>query len=829
MTLRAKIVGMLAAVALLPVILSVAILLRERSQLSRELDATLDASARESTDRIVADLYALCQAQDAMLQKTADGGNALLRTMVADRAHATLSRDTAVWEATNQFTREKKAFPLPKMVVSGAPLAMNRDPAVPTPLVDDAAALMPAAYTIFQRANEAGDMVRVATTVRGADGKRAVGTFVPAVLPTGAANPVVSAVLTGQMYRGSAYVVDQLYVTAYAPLAIDGKIVGMVFSGIPVSSATELRRGIDSIKLGQSGYAFVFRGPGEKQGTYVISKGGARDGESVWDYDVDGARPIRTLIEGAVAAPAGQAVFTRYAWRNQGEASARFKIGSVIYYKPWNWVIGATIYEEEQLAAKTRVSEALKMLLLGSLLSGLLAAAFAALVGASVVSRSITKPLAEIASAADRAAQGRLDASVKHQGTDEIGQLAESVRTMVESSRERTQALRSIAAGELDVRVAPKSDQDVLAQSLDATIASLRALDRDFGAQCAAALEGDLDRRADPSAHRGVYAEIVRGFNDTLEALVRPVRAASDALLRAADRDLTARMDGDFKGEFARMQGSLNAALEALRESLAQVAHASAEVSEASAQIAAGAQEVAQGAASQAGALQESTSTLAEISEATKQNAIHARTADDLVRSTKRASEQAARAAAEMLTTMQKVGAAAEGTAAIIRDIDSIAFQTNLLALNAAVEAARAGEAGRGFAVVAEEVRRLAIGATDAAMRTEQLISESVTLSREGADGSARVSASLDEIVHAFVQIAGLVEQIAAATAEQSRGLALANEAAGRVELVTQQNAAQSEESAGAAEALSGQARGLAQLVAAFKLELGAVRRRRAA
>lgn len=89
----------------------------------------------------------------------------------------------------------------------------------------------------------------------------------------------------------------------------------------------------------------------------------------------------------------------------------------------------------------------------------------------------------------------------------------------------------------------------------------------------------------------------------------------------------------------------------------------------------------------------------------------------------------------ELLVTMQQTINNLEKESAVIgnvvKAITDIAEQTNLLALNAAIEAARAGEEGRGFAVVAEEVRKLAEGTSEAALRTYDLINNIQNGTRE--------------------------------------------------------------------------------------------------
>jgi methyl-accepting chemotaxis protein len=171
-----------------------------------------------------------------------------------------------------------------------------------------------------------------------------------------------------------------------------------------------------------------------------------------------------------------------------------------------------------------------------------------------------------------------------------------------------------------------------------------------------------------------------------------------------------------------------------------------------------------------------------------------------------------------MSVAMAKIKSSAEGTSQIIKDINEIAFQTNLLALNAAVEAARAGEAGRGFAVVAEEVRSLALRSKEAAMKTEELIKESVRQAGEGETTSREMAGKLSEILDGIEKVSGIVNEISASAKEQSAGVDQINRAVADMNKVTQQNAANSEESSSAAAELSSQSEELAAMVSSFQL-----------
>lgn len=334
----------------------------------------------------------------------------------------------------------------------------------------------------------------------------------------------------------------------------------------------------------------------------------------------------------------------------------------------------------------------------------------------------------------------------------------------------------------------------------------------------AEALEGHLTVRGDIKKFNGTYKDMVDGFNKTLDAVVEPIKETNNVLQKVAERDLTVRVKGDYKGDMEKLKTACNTTIDNLDDALQQVGQGTEQVASASQQISAGSQSLAQGANQQASSLEEISSSLEEMASMTKQNAENADKAKVLASEANHNAAQGKRAMERMSDSINKIKESSDHTAKIVKTIDEIAMQTNLLALNAAVEAARAGEAGRGFAVVAEEVRNLAQRSAEAAKNTANMIEDSVKNADEGVKIVDDVAKSFEEITEGNAKVDNIIGEIADASKEQTQGIDQINGAVAQMDKVTQQNAANSEESASAAEELSSQAEELQNMVSQFLL-----------
>jgi methyl-accepting chemotaxis protein len=447
-------------------------------------------------------------------------------------------------------------------------------------------------------------------------------------------------------------------------------------------------------------------------------------------------------------------------------------------------------------------------------IAGLIAAAAVAF----FITRAITVPLGAMAAAARKIAAGEVNQNVEHRSSDETGDLAQAFRECIEYIKGIASAADVLSHGDLTARVVAKSERDVLSQNFMRLIDCIKGVIAEVDRLVKAANEGQLQTRADAARFHGAYRELVAGMNGMMDAMVAPINEASDVLEKVAAQDLSVRMQGNYRGDFAKIKESLNTAVNNLDRALLQVAVAVEQVNSAAGQISEGSQSLAQGASEQASSLEEVSSSLQEMSSMTKQNAGNAREARSLSDAARGSTDKGVQSMERLSAAINKIKDSSDRTAKIVKTIDEIAFQTNLLALNAAVEAARAGDAGKGFAVVAEEVRNLAMRSAEAAKSTANLIEESVNNAEGGVEINQEVLRNLMEINQQVNKVTEVVSEIAAASEQQSQGVEQINTAIDQMNQVTQQTAANSEESASAAEELSGQAAEMKNMVRSFRL-----------
>ncbi len=293
--------------------------------------------------------------------------------------------------------------------------------------------------------------------------------------------------------------------------------------------------------------------------------------------------------------------------------------------------------------------------------------------------------------------------------------------------------------------------------------------------------------------------------NTITKALTQAVKF-SNAL---AEGDLTSRIEVKGNDETGQLLASMDSMSHKLIEVVQQIKGNSDQIFSAAAQVSDTANSLSGAASEQAASVEETSASMEEMGASISQNSENAQMTDKIASESAKAATDGGEAVTGTVKAMTQI-------AEKISIIEDISYQTNMLALNAAIEAARAGEHGKGFAVVAAEVRKLA-------ERSQVAASEISTLTGDSVKVAKKAGTLLDTMVPDITRTAELVQEITAASEEQSSGVGQISSAMQQLDKVTQQNAAGSEELAATAEEMQAQSENLQQVVGFFRLSTNTV------
>ena len=401
--IRAKLVTVTLFLVLVPLV-AVSYLSLDR------FGKALRVASEEDLEHLVSNIYSVCKVQQEMVQEKVVSDLNVAGEMLSRHGPkiSVIPGERVRFEAVNQFTNESSPVTVPLWKLGNITLTGDNY------FVDEVQRLVGGTCTIFQRI-EGDRLLRISTNVLDKDGKRAVGTYIPAD------SPVTKAILSGQVYRGRAFVVDDWYITAYKPiLGEDGTVIGALYVGVKEQSAKSLENEIRGIKVGETGYVYIM----DSRGNLRIHP--TREGGNILDAkDSSGFEYIRAMVEDAVSHLEGYVGTIRYPWVNPelGEKKPRQKILKYIYFGPWDWIIAAGTYEEEiyQSLYVTR------RFLLAMVLIALVLSVFLTF----TLSKVLTKPIQELTEVTTKMVGGDLSQRVKVHGADEIGVLGTSFNRLI--------------------------------------------------------------------------------------------------------------------------------------------------------------------------------------------------------------------------------------------------------------------------------------------------------------------------------------------------------------------------------------------------------------
>ncbi len=317
--------------------------------------------------------------------------------------------------------------------------------------------------------------------------------------------------------------------------------------------------------------------------------------------------------------------------------------------------------------------------------------------------------------------------------------------------------------------------------------------------------EGNLSEEVTVADGKDEVARLSVALQETVIKLRTYIEDITTVLSAMANNDFTIKSQGQYTGDFLKINAAFERILASLNQSFSNISLAADQVNSGASQVSDAALSLAEGATQQAVSIEELTDKIEKIDAEARKNVVQADDTMPMFAASSKKFKEIGTLMENMQSSMGDISESAEQIRTITVTINDIASQTNLLALNAAIEAARAGEAGKGFAVVASEIRNLAEMSATATEQTEQLLARSDQSIGEGVAATQVVSDSLSgiiELASKSEQAVGLMRQSAI---EQSSAITKITEGLEKISDVVETNAATAQESSAASEELSAQ------------------------
>lgn len=505
----------------------------QRTKLEGTLGTLFDQDAPRDAEKLVQTVNQLCELSEGRTQNRLEYNLGLTRNLIAASGGLNTGERLVDWQAVNQITRETVAAKLPEMRIGEKWLGQSYDFSTPAPIVDEITRYTRDFCTVFQRMNEAGDMVRVCTSVRTLEGKRAIGTFIPRRDSAGAENPVIASVLAGKAFRGRAFVVNDWHTTVYEPIwnAERNRVIGMLYVGVPWA---EVNAGLEELiqrnRIGHNGYILITSLKGNQRGKLVIGRPGQKVGENLLAWRDAGSAPvIEKLLETIATAKPGEVTHTRFSLAEPGQRAADLVVAAT-YFTAWDWVVTGLAYADDYRAAQTTSSEALVRMCWWILGTGI-AIILVGLMVSIRVAGGIAGPLGQLVDGLGCIAQGDLTTRVRVISSDETAQLADAANRMAEALDAKAKLALAIGEGDLQRDVPLASSRDTLGQALQKMVANLRRIVADVGsaadlvAHSSAGITTSASGLAQGSA---TQAAAIEEISATIEESAASIQTSSD-------------------------------------------------------------------------------------------------------------------------------------------------------------------------------------------------------------------------------------------------------------------------------------------------------------
>ncbi len=406
-TIKTQILFLLVMVLLAQMLVTLVLTILQKREMKQDVLSRTNAAALEQSDRLARSTWLMCQLlyqrTDAQMHSLRGGAEADLRAAGGLRLEGEHE-----YEITSARTGEKKRVRLPGIFLGSTRIALNPDPAVPSPLCDDLARHSGMQVTFWQRLNPAGDMLRLTATWLDDTGRRPAGLYQSASDP--AWQPITAAVLSGRESFSVVNAGNRKFAAFFFPLYAAGdskNVIGMIGLGLDMQDIVDgITASVATLETGNSGYVGILNAggqdvaaqPGVNRGVVVLGQSKQnvyKQGDNLWDIAIDGDFPVRQIINTALSAKNSTPERVRYKWKSAQGEPAHWKNAGALYFAPFDWCIFAGVYDDAFQDIADEMDDNLNYMLLSSIAGSLLVLLIAATC-AGLILRRIIHPLNQI-------------------------------------------------------------------------------------------------------------------------------------------------------------------------------------------------------------------------------------------------------------------------------------------------------------------------------------------------------------------------------------------------------------------------------------------------
>lgn len=412
--LRHKVIGLALISAILPASALISLLIVKEEPLVAFIKTEITNLVTTNFNATVKDIYSSCQTANDLIKKQLEGTSNIANYLIQKQGGFHLNYTNEVhWTAINEDTLKTIEIELPQMMLGDEWLGQSKSFSQVTPIVDPIKDLfVGTTISIYQKMNENGDMLRIATNLIQANHERAISLYRPAITTKGKHDPVISALMQNKSYRGSVYIFNDWYLSNFEPIKNDkNEIIGALAISFRQNNIESLIQAIETIAVGNKGYAWVIKGLTDKEhfADDIIIKSANVDKSFIINDESHAIyEKIRHNAHNLKKREIGKEIAS---WKDPSDKNPTNKTIAYAYFQEWDWVIGVTAYDQDFSGSYSHI-KALFNQLRTAVLLGTMIAFIAVGIIAFYFGGLITKPITALTTIAVRVAEGNIEAAV---------------------------------------------------------------------------------------------------------------------------------------------------------------------------------------------------------------------------------------------------------------------------------------------------------------------------------------------------------------------------------------------------------------------------------